>query len=91
VKSVGKEGAKEGEKTGGLDAVYRLPHRVRDMVGAWGGGVREFGEGPGYLFGGKGGVVLVTCEAEERGRWVFWGKKVVKERFRHFSQIGGPW
>jgi len=57
--------------------VYRLPHRVRDVVGARGGGVRGFGEGSGYLFGGEGGVVLVAHEAQERGRWGFGGKKVV--------------
>jgi len=28
---------------GGLDPVYRLPHRVWDVVGARGGGVRGFG------------------------------------------------
>ena len=57
--------------------MYRLPHRVRDVVGARGGGVRGFGEGSGYLFGGEGGVVLVAHEAQERGRWGFGGKKVV--------------
>jgi len=71
--------------------VQRLPHRVRDVVGARGGGVREFGEGPGYLFGGERGVVLVTREAEEWRSWGFGGKEVVKERFRYFSRIGGPW
>jgi len=40
--------------------VYRLPHRVRDVVGARGGGVRGFGKGPGYLFGGEGGIVLIV-------------------------------
>jgi len=43
----------------------RLPHRVRDVVGARGGGVRGLEEGPGYLFGGEGSVVLIACEAEE--------------------------
>jgi len=59
---------------GGLDAVYRLSHRVRDVVGARGGGVRGFGEGCRYLFGGERGVVLVVYEAQERGRWGFGGK-----------------
>jgi len=62
--------------------MYRLPHRVRDVVGARGGGVRGLGEGPGYLFGGEGGIVLIVGEAEEWGRWGFGGKKVVKKRFR---------
>jgi len=34
---------------GGLDVVYGLPHGVRDVVGARGGGVRGLGEGAGYL------------------------------------------
>jgi len=65
VKSVGQQGVQEGRKKGGLDAVYRLPYRVRDVVGARGGGVREFGEGPGYLFRGEGSVVFLAREAEE--------------------------
>ena len=71
--------------------MYRFPHRVWNVVGARGGGVREFGEGPRYLFGGEGGVVLVVHEAEERGLWVFGGKKLVKKRFHHLGRIGGPW
>jgi len=59
--------------------VYQLPHRVRDVVGARGGGVRGFREGPGYLFGGEGGIVFIAREAEERGRWGFGGEEVVKE------------
>jgi len=47
--------------------VYRLPHRVRDVVGARGGGVREFGEGPGYLFGGEGGIVLISVRRMSGG------------------------
>jgi len=62
--------------------VYRLPHRVGDVVGATGGGVRGFTEGPGYHFGGEGGIVLITREAEEGGRWGFRGEEVVKECFR---------
>jgi len=61
--------------------MYRMPHRARDVVGARGGGVRGFREGPGYLFGGEGGLVLVTHEAEECGRWGFGGEAVVKKRF----------
>jgi len=45
------------------------------MVGTRGRGVPGFGEGPGYLFGGERGIVLVACEVEERGRWAFGGKK----------------
>jgi len=71
--------------------VYRLPHRVRDMVGARGGGVRGFGEVPGYLFGGEGGIVLVAREAEERRRWGFGGKEVVKECLGYLGWVGGPW
>ena len=71
--------------------MYRLPHRVRDVIGARGGGVRAFGEGPGNLFRGEGGIVLIAREAEERGRWGLGGEEVVKERFRHLSRIGGPW
>ena len=32
MKSVGQQGVQEGGKKGGLDVVYRLPHRVRDVV-----------------------------------------------------------
>jgi len=53
--------------------VYRLPDRVRDVVRARGGGVRGFGEGSGYLFGGEGRIDLMAREAEERGRWGFGG------------------
>jgi len=71
--------------------VHRLPHRVRDVVGARGGGVQGFGEGPGYLFGGEGGIVLITREAEEWGRWGFGREEIVKEHFCHLGWIGGPW
>jgi len=70
--------------------VYRFPHRVRDVVGARGRGVRVFGEGPRYLFGGEGGIVLIVREAEERGRWGFGGKKVVEERLCYLGRIRGP-
>jgi len=39
VKTVGQQRAQEGRKKGGLDAVYRLPHRVRDVVRSRSGGV----------------------------------------------------
>ena len=68
----------------------RFPHRVGDMIGARGGGVGGLGEGPGYFFGGEGGVVLMARKAEERSRWGFGGKKVVKKRFRHLGRVGGP-
>jgi len=71
--------------------MYRLPHRVQDVVGARGGGVRGFREGPGYLLGGEGGIVLVTRKAEEWGRWGFGGEEVVKKRFRYLGWVGGPW
>jgi len=71
--------------------VYRLPHRVQDMVGARGGGVRGFGEGPGYLFRGEGGIVLITRKAEERARWGFGRKNVFKKGFPHLGRVGGPW
>jgi len=70
--------------------VYRLPHRVQDVVGARGGGVRGFEEGTGYLVGGEGGIVLITREAEERGRWGLGGEDVVKEHYRYFSRIRRP-
>jgi len=90
VKSVGQQGVQEGRKKGGLDAVYRLPHRIRDVVWARGGGVRGFRESPGYFFGGQGGIVLVRGEAEEGGRWGFGGEEVVKECFRYLGRVGGP-
>jgi len=43
---VRQQGVQEGRKKGGLDVVYRLPDRVRNVVGARGGGVRGFREGP---------------------------------------------
>jgi len=91
VKSVGLQGVQEGRKEGGLDAVYRLPHRVRDVIGARGGCVRGFGEGPGYPFGGEGGIVLIVREVEKWGRRVLGGKKVVEERLCYLGRIGGPW
>jgi len=91
VKSVGQQGVQEGRKKGGSDAVYRVPHRVRDVVRSRGGGVRGFREGPGYFFGGEGGIVLVTREAEEGGRWGLGGEEVVKERFHYRGRVGGPW
>ena len=81
----------EGRKKGGLDVVYTLPHRVWDVVWSRGRGVPGFGEGPGYFFGGEGGIVLVTGEAEEGGRWGFGGEEVVKECFGYLRRIGGPW
>jgi len=71
--------------------VYRLPHRVWEVVGARGGGVRGFREGPGYLFRGEWGIVLITREAEEGGRWGFGGEEVVKECLRYLGLVGGPW
>jgi len=73
VKSVCQQGVQEGMKKGGLDAMYTLPYRVRDLVWSRGGGVRRFRKGPGYFFGDEGGIVLVTHEAEEGGRWGFGG------------------
>jgi len=90
VKSVGQQGVQEGRKKGGLDVVYRLLHRVWDVVWSRGGGVRGFIEGPRYFFGGERGIVLVTCEAEEGGRRGFGGEEVVKERFRNLGRVGGP-
>jgi len=55
--------------------VYQLPHRVRDVVRARGGGVRRFGEGRGELFRGEGGIVLMACKVEEWGRRVLGEKK----------------
>jgi len=52
VKTVREQGVQEGWKKGGLEAVDRFPHRVEDVIGARGRGVRGFGEGPGYLFRG---------------------------------------
>ena len=75
MKTVGQQGVQEGSKKGGLDAVYRLPHRVRDVVRSRSGGVQGFTEGPGYFFRGEGGIVLVTREAEEGGRWGFRGEE----------------
>jgi len=91
VKSVGQQGVQEGRKKGGFYAVYRLPHRVRNVVWSRGGGVRGFGEGPRYVFRGEGGIVLVTREAEEGRRWGFGGEEVVKECFRYLGRVGGPW
>jgi len=91
VKTVGQQGVQEGRKKGGLDPVYRLPHRVRDVVRSRSGGVRGFREGPGYFFRGEGGIVLVTGEAEEGGRWGFGGEEVVKECLRYLGRVGGPW
>jgi len=75
---MGKVGVQEGRKKGGFDAVYRLPHRIWDVVSARCGGVGGLGEGPGYLFRGEGGIVLIVLEAEERGRWGFGGEEVVR-------------
>ena len=87
---MGQQRAQEGRKKGGLDVVYRLPHRVRDVVRSRSGGVRGFGEGPGYFLTGKRGVVFVTREAEEGGRWGFGGEEVVEECFRYLGRVGGP-
>ena len=87
---MGQQGVQEGRKKGGLDAVYRLPHRVRDVVWSSSGGVPGLREGPGYFFTGEGGIVLVTGEAEEGGRWGFGGEEVVKEGFCYLSWVGGP-
>ena len=70
--------------------MYALPNRVRDVVGARGGGIRGFGEGPGYFFGDEGGIVLIGPEAEEQGRQGFRGEKVVKERLCYLGQVRGP-
>jgi len=71
--------------------VHRLPHRVRDVVWARGGGVRGFGEGPGYLLGGEECVVFIAGEAEKRGGRGFGWKEVVKKHFRYLGRVGGPW
>jgi len=39
MKTMGQKGVQERRKEGGLEAVHRLPHRVRDVVGARGGDV----------------------------------------------------
>jgi len=87
----GLAGGPGGREEGRLDAVYRLPYRVPDVVRARGGGVRGFGDSPGYRFGGEGSVVLVVREAEKRGRWGFGRKKVVKKRLCYRGRIGDTW
>jgi len=51
--------------------VYRFLHRVRDVVGAKGGGVGGFGAGPGYLCGSEGRIVLILREADNYGDCFF--------------------
>ena len=61
------------------------------MVVARGGDIRGFGEGPGYLFGGEGGIVLMACEAEKRGgRGLGW-EEMVKEHLCYLAWVRGPW
>ena len=91
MKTVGQQGIEEGRKKGGLDPVHRLPHRVWDVVGTRGGGVRGLRKGPGNLLRGKGSVILIAREAEERGRGGLGGKKVVEKRLHYVGRIGGPW
>ena len=61
------------------------------MVGARDGGVGGFGEGPGYLFRGKGGRVLVAFEGEKWGRWRLEWEEVVKGRLCYLGWVSGPW
>jgi len=91
VKTVGQQEVLEGRKKGRLDAVYKLRHRVWDVVRSRSGGVRGCREAPGYFFRGKGGIVLILREAEEGGRWGFGGEEVVKECFRNLGRVRGPW
>jgi len=88
---MGQQGVMEGGEKGGLEAVHRFPYIVWDVVGAWGGGIREFGKGLGYLFRGKGGLILVALEAEEWWRWGLVREKMVKERLCYLSWVRGPW
>jgi len=81
VEPVCQQGVQEGGKKRGFDPVYRLRHRVWNVVGARGRGVRGFGEGPGYLFGGEGSVILIAREAEEQGRGGVWREKSGQEAF----------
>ena len=60
------------------------------MVEARGGGVRGLGEGPGYLFGDQRGIVLITHEAEEWGRWGLGGEEVVKEGLSYLGRREAP-
>ena len=54
--------------------MYSLLQKIEDVVGAWRRGIRGLGEGPGYLLGGEGGIVLVARQLEERERWGLGGK-----------------
>ena len=71
--------------------MHRLSHRVRDVVGTRGGGVRGFREGPRYLFGSEGGIVFVARETEEWGGWWFGREEVVKEGLRYLAWVRGSW
>ena len=75
METVGQQGVQEGGKEGGLEAVHRLPNRVRNVVGAGGGGIQGFGKSPGYFFTDKGSIVFVAYEVEEWGRGVLGGKR----------------
>jgi len=75
VETMGQLGVQEGGEKRGLEATHGLPNQVRDVVGARGGGICGLGKGSGYFLKGEGSLVLVVCEAEERGRWGFRGEK----------------
>ena len=71
--------------------MHRLPHRVWDVVQARSGGVRGLGKGPGYLLGGKGGIVFVAFEAERWGGWGLGREEMVKQCFCYLGWVSGPW
>ena len=70
--------------------MHRLPHRVRDVVGTRDGGVGGFGEGPRYLLGGEGAIVLVAFETEEQGGGKLGREEIVKKRLCYLAWVRGP-
>jgi len=87
---MGHQGVQEGGEKGGFEVVYRLPKRVRDVVGTGGGGIRGFGKGSRYLLRDEGGTVLVAYKVEECGRRGFWREKMVEERLCYLRWVSGP-
>ena len=84
-----EQGVEEGGEDVWCNAVKRLPDRVRDGVGPWGGGGRPLGQGGGELINGERGAVCKGTEDGGEGSRRLRRKKVVEQGIVDLGGGGG--
>ena len=84
-----EQGAEEGGKEVGCNAVERFPDGVGDGVGPWGRGGRALCQGGGDLISGESGAVCKGVEDGGEGSRMLRRKKVVEQGVVDLGGGGG--